>query len=91
MSKDNVISMADFADDGMLSTPRQTLETAASLLDDPTATGCWPRTRRLLVLAFDDSGTEYEVHFVQCGFRYPELITALESLKLRLMREAGLL
>jgi hypothetical protein len=27
---------------------------------------------------------------LQCGFRYPELLLALEMLRLRIVREAGL-
>jgi hypothetical protein len=81
--------MANFANDGMLSTPKQTLEEALQLISEP-GPHCWNRSTRLLVLSFDDANPEYEIALLQCGFRYPELLLALEMLRLRIVREAGL-
>jgi hypothetical protein len=90
VAKTNVISMADYADNGFMSTPVQTLEAVLAMVNDPECPR-WHKQRRVLVLGFDDTGPDYDMPFIQCGFRYPEILLLLEYFKLRMMKEAGLL
>ncbi len=78
MSDNNIISMSNKRNDGMLLTPRQALKEAY----DDTADGQpLEDTKKILILMLNDADNSYDVSFMQSGMNMTGCVTLCDISK----------